>query len=130
MSIISFAHASKVIQSRARVVKIDFNWDQSLTCDVMLLDYNGDHFYKVDISKNDDWSDPVYHDFRIQKRHRGRVMKDLMHAVDWYPTILSMAGADHDDDTDIDGLDMWTAIKTNVAGQRKELIYNINDALR
>merc|ERR1719210_1724163 len=41
-----------------------------------------------------------------------------------------MAGADHDDDTDIDGIDMWTAIKTNVAGQRKELIYNINDALR
>ena len=54
----------------------------------------------------------------------------MTHAVDWYPTILSMAGVDDVPDHGIDGINMWDAIKTNSTGKRNEVVYNINDALR
>ena len=68
-----------------------------------------------------------------------------MHAVDWYPTILSMAeegtGHKHSNkrkkkksrSTAVDagdGFSMWDIISHNKTGQRTELVYNINDALR
>ena len=70
-----------------------------------------------------------------------------MHAVDWYPTILSMAeeggtghkysdkrkkrkSASRSSVTDGDGYSMWESITHNKTGHRTELVYNINDALR
>ena len=54
----------------------------------------------------------------------------MTHAVDWYPTILSMAGVNNVNDHGMDGINMWGAIKTNSTGKRNEIVYNINDALR
>ena len=71
--------------------------------------------------------------FRIKKKLRGRVSGDLMHAVDWYNTILGMTGRDGDDgdhDDGGDGHNMWATIAEGKPGPRTELVYNINDALR
>ncbi|KAL8624088.1 hypothetical protein ACOMHN_019510 [Nucella lapillus] len=50
----------------------------------------------------------------------------LMHAVDWYPTLLGMAG--HDADTSgIDGINNWNSIATNGPSKRTEFVYNLNE---
>ena len=85
---------------------------------------------------------------RIKKEYRNRVSTDLMHAVDWYPTILSLSApkarksdksaqkrpsASRRDNalmTHGDGYSMWDVISENKKGPRTELVYNINDALR
>ena len=64
--------------------------------------------------------------------------RDLVHAVDWFPTLLSLAG-----DTkgvakggakargvEGDGVDMAGMVTRAEPGPRTELVYNINDALR
>ena len=60
--------------------------------------------------------------------------RDLVHAVDWFPTLLSLAG-----DTKAkkgargvegDGVDMAGMVTRAEPGPRTELVYNINDALR
>ena len=64
--------------------------------------------------------------------------RDLVHAVDWFPTLLSLAG-----DTkgvakggakargvEGDGVDMAGMVTRAEPGPRNELVYNINDALR
>ena len=83
----------------------------------------------------------------MKKSQRGHVSHELMHAVDWYPTILSMAeegaGKKYSDKrkkrksvsrsstmVDGDGYSMWESITHNKTGHRTELVYNINDALR
>lgn len=53
---------------------------------------------------------------------------NLMHAVDWYPTLVVAAGGETE--TDTDGIDQWEAITQNAPTQRKEMVYNIDDVLR
>ena len=57
----------------------------------------------------------------------GYAYEGLIHAVDWLPTILSMAG-----DTaeyDIDGISQWDAIKVNGEHQRDEFVYNLDTSI-
>ena len=76
--------------------------------------------------------------FRIKKKLRGRVSGDLMHAVDWYNTILGMTEPEHGEEARDagdqgeagDGHNMWPTITSAQPGPRTELVYNINDALR
>ncbi|XP_014248859.1 arylsulfatase B-like isoform X2 [Cimex lectularius] len=61
----------------------------------------------------------------IKKNHK--VSDQLMHVVDWLPTICSLAGVDITDLGTIDGIDMWKAISKGGKSPRKELLYNIDD---
>ncbi|XP_025102556.1 arylsulfatase J-like isoform X2 [Pomacea canaliculata] len=58
---------------------------------------------------------------------RGNTSYDgLVHAVDWYPTLLRLAGAKKNI-PNIDGLDLWESISTNGVSPRQEFVYDIND---
>ncbi|XP_077995138.1 arylsulfatase B-like isoform X2 [Glandiceps talaboti] len=63
------------------------------------------------------------HDRRLKKQ--GYAYDGLMHVVDWYPTILSLAGGKATD-PDMDGLNMWESISQNSVSPRTEFVYNIN----
>ncbi|KAK3596803.1 hypothetical protein CHS0354_036643 [Potamilus streckersoni] len=50
---------------------------------------------------------------------------EIMHAVDWFPTLLHVAGGTAD--PGIDGKDMWPTISDNKPSARTEFIYNIDE---
>nr|KAG5693885.1 hypothetical protein BaRGS_014326 [Batillaria attramentaria] len=50
----------------------------------------------------------------------------LMHAVDWYPTLVRAAG-DKTTISGIDGVNQWNRIKRNGNSVRSEFVYNINE---
>lgn len=52
------------------------------------------------------------------------VFQGLFHAVDWLPTILSVAGGEIP--VGIDGVDQWPALRDRSLGPRSELVYNID----
>ena len=66
---------------------------------------------------------------RIKRKYRRRVSQDLVHAVDWVPTILSMSGHPDHHHGQGEGVSQWLALSGNLPGPRTELVYNINDAL-
>ncbi|XP_070532641.1 arylsulfatase B-like isoform X2 [Ptychodera flava] len=54
----------------------------------------------------------------------GYVNNQLIHAVDWHPTLSTVAGA-KTLDPDMDGLNVWNTLRKNVTSPRKEFVYNI-----
>lgn len=52
------------------------------------------------------------------------VFQGLFHAVDWLPTILSVAGGEIP--VGIDGVDQWPALRDRSLGPRSEMVYNID----
>lgn len=66
---------------------------------------------------------------QMAEQYRGRTVSDLVHIVDWYPTILALAGV-KDKMAGLDGYDQWLTLAAGWPGPRKQLVYNINDALR
>jgi arylsulfatase A-like enzyme len=66
---------------------------------------------------------------KMAEKWRGRVVNDLVHIVDWYPTVLSLAGYKEKLEG-LDGQDQWLTVASGRPGPRKSLVYNINDALR
>ncbi|KAK7094207.1 arylsulfatase B-like [Littorina saxatilis] len=52
----------------------------------------------------------------------------MMHAVDWFPTIVSAAGGEVKN-KDIDGMSMWDAITSLGPSPRNEFIYNLDDTI-
>lgn len=55
----------------------------------------------------------------------GSTMDGMMHVVDWYPTLLSLAGANTDQPNPLDGLDFRAALFDGKSSPRTEIIYNI-----
>ncbi|ESO99974.1 hypothetical protein LOTGIDRAFT_112980 [Lottia gigantea] len=53
-----------------------------------------------------------------------RTYDELIHAVDWLPTLVSAAGGSV---TGRDGQDLWKSISTGSGENRTEFIYNIDD---
>ena len=49
----------------------------------------------------------------------------LMHAVDWYPTILRAAGAAGEPPLPLDGLDMWDVLTAGKPSPREEVLLNV-----
>ncbi|XP_064642730.1 arylsulfatase B-like [Lineus longissimus] len=49
----------------------------------------------------------------------------MMHAVDWYPTIVEVAKAKLPD-YDIDGTSLWQALNANQSSPRNSFVYNLN----
>lgn len=58
----------------------------------------------------------------------GRVGKQLFHATDWLPTLLTAAGGDSSK-LDIDGIDLWTALTRDTDSPRTIVLHNIDDIL-
>ena len=54
----------------------------------------------------------------------GYVYNGMIHTVDWYPTLLSLAGVNVDD-TDLDGMNVWNAISNNKSSPRQSFVYNL-----
>ncbi|CAG0905637.1 unnamed protein product, partial [Darwinula stevensoni] len=52
------------------------------------------------------------------------VNRRLIHAVDWFPTLVHLAGGDSNGSS-IDGVNQWEAIAHNKAAIRKEFVYNL-----
>ncbi|KAL3843144.1 hypothetical protein ACJMK2_021096 [Sinanodonta woodiana] len=68
----------------------------------------------------------VYSDTLLKKTKY--LNTEMMHAVDWFPTLLHVAGVTAD--SNIDGLDMWPTLSENTPSPRKEFVYNIDEILK
>ncbi|XP_065187655.1 arylsulfatase I-like [Sycon ciliatum] len=64
------------------------------------------------------------HGFMLNKT--GYTYNGMTHAVDWYPTVVSIAGGKVDT-SDIDGLDVWPALQNNLTSPRTGFVYNIDE---
>ena len=60
-------------------------------------------------------------------RIQAGVVGEVMHAVDLYPTLLNLAGAQRDQLKPLDGIDMWRTISQGAASPRKEVLLNVED---
>ena len=49
----------------------------------------------------------------------------MVHIVDWYPTLLSLAGLKNEDIGPVDGVDLWPLVTRDVS-VRSTLVYNID----
>ncbi|GIX71899.1 hypothetical protein CDAR_439171 [Caerostris darwini] len=56
----------------------------------------------------------------------GYINNNLIHAVDWFPTLLGAAGGQNSD-KDMDGMNLWNMINLDGPEVRKEFVYNIFD---
>ncbi|KAL3843148.1 hypothetical protein ACJMK2_021100 [Sinanodonta woodiana] len=65
----------------------------------------------------------VYSDTLLKKTKY--LNTEIIHAVDWFPTLLRVAGAAPD--AGIDGMDMWSTISENTTSPRTEFVYNIDE---
>lgn len=61
---------------------------------------------------------------------KGRI-REMMHTVDWYPTLLGLAGADlsgQKQQQPLDGMDMWQTISAGKPSPRKTVLMNTTPA--
>lgn len=55
----------------------------------------------------------------------GYVYNGLIHAVDWFATLLKLAGGQPD--ADIDGMDVWDSLIHNLPSPRREFVYGYDN---
>jgi arylsulfatase A-like enzyme len=55
----------------------------------------------------------------------GTVVDQMIHVVDFYPTLAKLAGASLAKSKPLDGLDMWPTISDGKPSPRDEIIYNV-----
>ncbi|XP_076641495.1 arylsulfatase B [Halictus rubicundus] len=60
-------------------------------------------------------------------KHHGAVSKTYFHVTDWLPTLMSAVGGNQSNLHDIDGFDMWQALRDNTQGPRNTVLHNIDD---
>lgn len=65
----------------------------------------------------------------LSKKDQGKTYSGLVHAVDWFPTLVEAAGGS-DNHTGADGLSMWSALTKLQPSPRTEFVYNIDDKSR
>jgi Arylsulfatase A and related enzymes len=58
----------------------------------------------------------------------GTSNESLVHIVDWFPTLLRLAGAPSEQPTPIDGIDLWPTLTTGAVSPREEILINIGVA--
>ncbi|XP_074648033.1 arylsulfatase B-like [Tubulanus polymorphus] len=58
----------------------------------------------------------------------GFVYDGMIHAADWFPSILSIASVKTDDA--IDGVDFWSNVINNKTSSRNSFVYNIDDIFK
>lgn len=55
----------------------------------------------------------------------GSVVNEMFHMTDWYPTLLTLAGAKTEQPLPLDGKDVWPAIADGKPSPRDELLHNV-----
>jgi arylsulfatase A-like enzyme len=55
----------------------------------------------------------------------GSTWNGLMHVVDWYPTLVNLAGGNTDKTKTLDGMNVWTALSEDKSSPRTEIVYNV-----
>lgn len=65
----------------------------------------------------------VYSENLLQKTKY--VSTEMIHAVDWFPTLLTLAGGTPD--VDMDGRNQWPMINNGAPSARTEFVYNIDE---
>ena len=55
----------------------------------------------------------------------GTVVDQMIHIVDYYPTLAKLAGANLSKSKPLDGLDMWPTISDGKPSPRDEVVYNV-----
>jgi arylsulfatase A-like enzyme len=55
----------------------------------------------------------------------GITVGGMIHTVDFYPTLLGLAGASTAKAKPLDGVDVWPTVSTNAPSPRTEVIYNV-----
>jgi len=53
------------------------------------------------------------------------VNNEVMHAVDWYTTLVSLAGGSTAKSKPLDGMNMWETVSSGKTSPRTEVVYNI-----
>ncbi|WAR29522.1 ARSB-like protein [Mya arenaria] len=68
----------------------------------------------------------VYSDNLLNKT--GYTNNEMIHAVDWFPTLLKLAGGEPD--AGIDGVNQWPTISSGAPSARSEFVYNIDEIFK
>ncbi|MCA9269028.1 MAG: arylsulfatase, partial [Planctomycetales bacterium] len=59
------------------------------------------------------------------KRLKPAVVNEPLHIVDWYPTLLTLAGASLDQPLPLDGKNAWDTIAQGAKSPRTEIVHNV-----
>ncbi|XP_052786414.1 arylsulfatase B-like [Mya arenaria] len=65
----------------------------------------------------------VYSENLLEKT--GYTNNEMIHAVDWFPTLLTLAGGEPD--AGMDGVNQWPTVSSGAPSARSEFVYNIDD---
>lgn len=65
----------------------------------------------------------------LNKNIVGKENNELIHAIDWYPTIIKLANASLEQELPIDGIDIWEAINDNKKLKRKEILLDFDPVI-
>ncbi|OCT97139.1 arylsulfatase J [Xenopus laevis] len=57
---------------------------------------------------------------------KGFICKELVHITDWFPTLVTLAGGEIDEETQLDGYDIWETISEGKHSPRLEILHNID----
>lgn len=63
-------------------------------------------------------------------KRRRRMSRQLMHIVDWLPTLYSAAGGSVSHLGPMDGFDMWHALSEGTESPRREILHNVDPLSR
>jgi len=55
----------------------------------------------------------------------GGVVEQMIHAVDWYPTLIGLAGGHTGKSKPLDGLNVWSTVSEGQPSPRTEVVYNV-----